>query len=307
MLDLDPRLTLRQLEQFVAVADAGGFAPAAAALHLTPNAVAQSVTELERILGADLTVRRRARGVTLTPAGTRLARCARALLRAAVDLADAVAEDDAARGTVRLGCYGPLAPMVLPRWWEDVGRAHPGIRLDLTDGDLPKLAEALRRGELDAVAAYAVNLPGDMHHRPLCSLGLKACLPGGHPLAGGDGVDLADLADEPLVLLDRHPSGENTLNLLRRRGLAPRVAHRVQDLELMRALVARGAGYGLHFTDVTARVCRDGLPAVSLPVAPADEREDVVLAWHPDLPPSPRVEAVLAVAAATFAETAGTA
>ena len=51
----------------------------------------------------------------------------------------------------------------------------------------------------------------------------------------------------PPELLDKAPSGENTLNILRRRGITPRIVPRTEDVELMRSLVGRGAGYGMHF------------------------------------------------------------
>lgn len=297
---LDARLTLRQLEQLVALADAGTFVGAAERVRLTPNAVAQNVSELERIAGAALTVRRRAKGVSLTPAGERLAARARALLRQAEEVLEAA--DDAAdvRGPVRVGCHSTLAPTVLPRLWEAVAEAMPGVELTMVDGDSDVLAEWLRRGEIDVAVTYAVNLTPDLATAPLVRLGLKVSLPGGHRLADREAVDLADLDGEPLVLLDRAPSGANSLNILRRRGLNPRIAQRVGDMELMRAFVARGAGYGLHFTTVDAVTSRDGLPVVSRPVAPSSEVEPVVLAWDAAVEPTARTRAVMEVCRATF-------
>ena len=63
------RYTLRQLAHFVAVADTGAISAAALKLHLSQGAVSAAVTELERIFKVQLMVRRKAHGVTLTPAG----------------------------------------------------------------------------------------------------------------------------------------------------------------------------------------------------------------------------------------------
>lgn len=298
---LDSRMTLRQLEQLVAVADAGSFVGAAELVRLTPNAVSQNVGELEHILGFALTVRRRARGVTLTPAGHRFVVRARALLRQAEQLLEAVDEDAGPRGPVSLGCYSPLAPTMLPRLWSRVAERLPHVDLSVSDGDSEGLADRLERGEIDLAVTYAINLTERMRTAPLGALSLKVSLPAGHPLAAGESVDLADLAGEPLVLLDRAPSAQNSLNILRRRGLSPRISHRVGDLELMRSFVARGAGYGIHFTQVSSTTSRDGLPVVCLPVVPATEVEPVVLAWHPAYPKSGRVRAVLEVCREEFA------
>ncbi|MFL0399774.1 LysR family transcriptional regulator [Micrococcus luteus] len=301
-MTLDPRLTLRQLEHLVALADAGTFVESARRLHVTPNAVKQNIDALERISGTALTERKRATGARLTPAGERVVARARALLRQAAQVVESAAEDAAVHGPVSLGCYGPLASALLPRVWRRTVDSLPGVRLTVSQGDGHTLADRLTRGEVDVAVTYAVNLPVEMATAPLLRLGVKVCLPGDHPLAHGRTVDLADLQGEPLVLLDRSPSGANSLNILRRRGQTPRVIQRVGDLELMRSFVAQGAGYGLHFTAVESTTSREGLPVVSLPVAPATEVEPVVLAWHPAFPPSERVRAVMQLCQEEFSD-----
>ena len=64
-----PAYTLQQLAAFVAVADTGSIAAAAARLQLSPSAVRASLGDLERALGTHLAVRQRAKGVELTSAG----------------------------------------------------------------------------------------------------------------------------------------------------------------------------------------------------------------------------------------------
>lgn len=295
-MEFDSRLTLRQMELFVAVADTGGFAAAAESLHLTPNAVAQAVTELERNLGAGLTVRHRARGVTLTPTGVRLAAGARVLLRDVGELALTIGEDSARiRGPVAIGCYGPLAPTLMSQVWAGVAQAHPEIELTIVDGTSFELTEMVGRGSLDLVIAYAVSLPAGLTTHPLFYASPKVSLPADHPTAARTAVDLADLADESLILLDKPPSGQNTLNILHRRGIDPKVVQRTSEFELMRSLVARGAGYGIHFLDVNSETTREGLPIVTRPILPASEREPVVVAWQTGVRMPRRVEAVVQV------------
>jgi DNA-binding transcriptional LysR family regulator len=66
------RMTLRQMEYFVAVAERGSIAAAAAELPISESAVSVAISELESIVGVRLLHRVRARGVTLTAAGTAL-------------------------------------------------------------------------------------------------------------------------------------------------------------------------------------------------------------------------------------------
>ena len=60
-------LSLRQLAHFVAVAEDGTISGAAERLIMSSSALSASITELERALGADLLVRRRAQGVSSRP------------------------------------------------------------------------------------------------------------------------------------------------------------------------------------------------------------------------------------------------
>ena len=72
--------TLRQLEYFVAVAEAGSVTAAAAAVHLSQSAMSTALADLERALDVQLLLRHHARGVTLTAAGEQLVVASRQLL-----------------------------------------------------------------------------------------------------------------------------------------------------------------------------------------------------------------------------------
>src|SRR3954453_5152146 len=80
------RFTLRQLEYFVTVADQGTMAGAAQHHHISQSAVSLAITELERALGVQLLVRRRARGVELTGAGREVLPEVRRLLAHAAEV-----------------------------------------------------------------------------------------------------------------------------------------------------------------------------------------------------------------------------
>src|SRR5690242_8535229 len=74
------RTTLRRLEVFVAMVDAGGFRACSDRLDISPAAVSHQVSQLEEEIGCTLFVRRRGRLCGLTEQGTRAYREARDLL-----------------------------------------------------------------------------------------------------------------------------------------------------------------------------------------------------------------------------------
>lgn len=275
-----PQLTLRQLELFIAAAEHSSFTAAAAHSYVTPNAVSLAVSELERSLGVTLLVRHRARGVTTTPAGVQLLEGARALLRKAVDLELTVGDDGTdLTGPVALGCYSTLAPTVVPELWERLAERHPGIELTITEGTTEHLVGELHEGRLDCVIAYEVALPLGLSVRRLYGSTPSVVLPDSHPLADREAVDLRDLAGEPLVLFDLPPSGQNTLQLLRSRGVRPRVAHRTTNFELVHSLVGRGMGFAVQFQHSGLGVSREGRPLAILPIKPEPPPEPVMIAW----------------------------
>lgn len=291
------QLTLRQLELFLAASERGSFTAAAQHAYVTPNAVSLAVSELERVLGVTLLVRHRARGVTTTPAGLQLAEGARALLRQAGDLQLAVGEGgEGLSGPVALGCYSTLAPTVVPELWERLAQRHPEIELSITEGTTEHLVAELHEGRLDCIIAYEVALPLGLAVRRLYGALPSVVLPESHRLAGHTAVDLADLDGEPLILFDLPPSGQNTLQLLRGRGLRPRVAHRTTNFELVHSLVGRGMGFAVQYQHLGADVSREGRRLVFRPISPPPESEPVMMAWPERLPLTSRAAAVVQLA-----------
>lgn len=88
---LNPRITLEQWRAFIAVVDAGGYAPAAEAIHKTQSSVSYAVQKIEQQLGLPLFGKQGRRAV-LTAAGELLYRRAKTLLERADALERGAAE-----------------------------------------------------------------------------------------------------------------------------------------------------------------------------------------------------------------------
>jgi DNA-binding transcriptional LysR family regulator len=236
---------LRQLEYFVAVAEAGSLSGAAAELRVSQSGLSQSLTDLERALGVQLAVRRKAHGVALTPTGTQVLRQARDLLRHGEDLANIAAGGDSLRGVLSLGCYVTLAPTTLPPLLEGFNEIHPDLRIDFVEGTQDVLQRRLLTGELDLAVLYDMELQPEMERAVIDTARPHVLLAAEHRFANDPSVSLADLAAEPMVLLDAPPSSHNTLAIFDRLGISPEVGFRPTTFELARALVGRGMGYAL--------------------------------------------------------------
>lgn len=279
-----PAFTLNQIAVFVAVADAGTLAGAAERLHVSPSAVSAALTELERAMHTQLVHRQRAKGVRATPAGELLLPRARLLLHQAAELeADARGPDAGVSGRVRIGCSPWFSPTVLPGLMSGFGERHPDAPLEVLEATQDQLTAALEEGALDLAIAYDLDLPPSWQRAPFAELGPQIVLPADHRLAeGADEIDLADLADDPMVLLDAAPSAGHAHDCCHRAGFTPRIVLRARTYETARAFVGRGYGWTLLVSRASSDRTAEGRTVVVKRVAtPRLEPVRVCVVWHP--------------------------
>ncbi|MFI1655743.1 LysR family transcriptional regulator [Streptomyces sp. NPDC020472] len=240
--------TLVQLRYFLVAAERGSMTEAAAELHIAQSAVSTAVHNLEQDLRAQLFIRRRGRGLTLTPAGERLRQQAQDLLARAREVErEARGGGGSLSGPVAVGCFVTLAPYYLPALFSECTRRHPGIELDVMEGESDQLVQALAAGRVDFALTYDLGLSAepDLRAETVARAPAYVIVPADHPLAGRDAVDLAELSAEPLVLLDLPHSRDYFRSLLAATGTAPDVRYRTRSYETVRSLVARGLGYSV--------------------------------------------------------------
>lgn len=274
-------LSLKQLGHFLAVAEEGTIAAAAARLGYSASAVAASVSDLEHAFGVPLTVRRRSRGVTLTADGVVVREWAQQLL---VDYRTLVhqlrGESAELIGSLRIGCYETLAASVLPRLLAEFQRQHPRVTISFELGGIQELLTAVDTGALDVAVLYDMGDLADFERYVLYQAHAYAYFGAANPLATRETVRLDDLAEHPLVLFDRLPSTRHTVEMFADRGLVPNIRLRTPDFELTRSIVARSAtDYGLFVQRPAGRLSYDGLPIVQVEIDPPPPPATVVLAW----------------------------
>jgi DNA-binding transcriptional LysR family regulator len=190
---------IRQLQYFVAVADAGTFVHAAERLHIGQPAVSQQVGRLERELRVRL-FERTTRRVRLTPAGERLLPEARAVLAAADRVRAVAAEAAAGSGTVlRLGTSHGLGDR-LYRVLDELASTAPDVSVRLVRSRQEDRLAAVRSGDLDAAFVRILESAPGLELVPVWSEPLVVALPERHPLAAHETVRLGQLGELPVRL-----------------------------------------------------------------------------------------------------------
>jgi len=295
--------SLRQLAYFVAIADAGSIALAATQLHVSPSAVAATLTQLEKTLDVQLCVRRRSHGVSLTAAGRMLRDRARDLLYEAEVVERSVSgKTSPLVGAVAIGSPEEMAPVILPPILDALSREHPLIEPSVEIGLEALFYPRLADGEIDLAITLDHRLPAQLDYVRLRPMSSWVALPAGHRLARRKRLRLEDLADEPWIMLDTEPGRTHTTSMFRTAGLTPRIAFRSPTFELARSLVGRGLGYTLHIHRPAGDLSWEGR---ALEIRPLDTQlptEHAAIAWSQRSRPSPWAQAVIETARAAWAD-----
>ena len=272
-------MSSRRLRYFVTLAEELHFSRAAARLFLTQQALSKQIRELEDEVGVRL-VSRTTRAVALTEAGTVFLASA----RQALDTIEAGVEaarraHDGELGTLRLGFgIGAALELTTPIIAE-LGRRHPGIRVEMREFgfDDPTAGLADERTDV-ALIRLPVSAPG-IETEPLFTEPLVAAVPAGHPFAGRESVTAAEVAAEPVVV-GRSPdpawTGFWTFEDLRDPALPRRVVRSSSQSEELE-MVAAGVAVTVTVAGLERYAGRGGLRYVPVADAPGST---LAVAWR---------------------------
>ncbi len=261
------RFTLRQLEYFVAAGETGSVRMASERVKISQPSVSAAIAHLEEVFGVQLFVRHHAQGLSLTQAGERLLREARSLLAHADDISAIAGElADGLAGSIAIGFLVTLAPMLIPEVTRGFAATHDRVQMEVVEDHHAGLMEGLRHGKLSAALTYDLDVPPEVAFERLVSLPPYVLLPADHPLAQRDQLSLAELADEPYVMLDLPQSREYFLGLFMQADVTPKVVARSAHTDVLRSLVASGHGFGLANVRPRNRAALDGQPLAYVPL-----------------------------------------
>ncbi len=239
-------ITLTQLSYFVECAKALNMTVASQQLHVAQSAISTAISQLERSLGTTLFIRQHSKGIVLTPAGEKLLRDTQQLFGQLNDTIDSIHEDQrTVRGSISIACFSTLAPFLLPELLSRLQREHPELSVEVVEGDYETNLAALRRGRAEISIGYALTRPEGIDRRPIATARPYILLPDEHRLAGEQSIGLAELADEPFVLLDLPDSRDYFLSMLRAAGIEGQPKFRSASYETVRSMVASGLGYSI--------------------------------------------------------------
>lgn len=195
--------TLRQVEVFVAVAEALHFGRAAERLSISQATASQEVRRLEVALGLTL-LQRSTRSVRLTPAGDAVLSESRRLMEVAASVADRAAlfRDDYLN-RLRIVASPSVVNLLLPRSMSAAEVSMPSIRIEEISVESGEVSAKVVSQRADIGIGRFLEAPDGYVRETLLEERFVVALSEAHPLAGRASLHLSELNDLPLLLWPR--------------------------------------------------------------------------------------------------------
>jgi len=272
------KITIKQIQSFLAVAEAGNFSAASTRMGIAQPAISQAVKDLEDELAVRL-FDRTTRRVELTDAGREFRNSAAKImeeLQLAVRSVHDLAERQ--RGKIRVAAPPLLAASVLPRAIAEFQSRYPGITVELTDVGTEMIVESVRSGKADCGLGTFPPAEAGIERIILVRDTLMLFCSGRHVLAKNETISWTDLQHHPIITLTR----DSGIRLLVEVGfemtqLPLKPAYEVSQITTAIALVEAGLGVSvLPSYALTAIGTRGGVIGKTL-VEPSISRDVVMI------------------------------
>jgi len=239
------RYDLDDLRLFTHIAAEGSITAGARVMHLSLPSASARVRAFEAQAGVPLLVRER-RGVRLTPAGATLARHAREVLAGTTRLDSAVASYAVSRSApIRLVAGGSAMHQLVPVALATFLRDHPEYDVNVSERRTVRSVRLLAAGEAD-LGVILDDEPTPLRTEPLADDSLVVIGQAGGTLSGRTSIAYAEVAEHPLVGLDRNsPLTQWMDDRLGPHAPAPRYRTVVPTLHTLITLATAGAGLAI--------------------------------------------------------------
>lgn len=218
------KVTLAQLQVFVALSDTLHFTRAAEALSVSQPTISKEIKALERGLGIQL-LNRSSGGTTLTPAGRSLQGHARAVITQVTEFeASAEVVKSHARREVRIAASPSIVNRLLPETLRKFDDRDLGITLVAIEVETGEVVAAVDSGRADIGVGHHLTRPRRATKRRLGEDELQVVISRSLAPKAGTPLDLGGLTQVPLLMWPRERSPayhDAIIEICRARGLDP--------------------------------------------------------------------------------------
>ncbi len=201
-------MQLRQLQQFLALADTKYFNVAAERVALTQSALTQAIAKLERDLGVKLFVRSKT-GSILTEDGEYLREHAKLILAQVTSAETELStRSQTLRREVRFGVIKSMNDDLVMRIFDGFSREYPSYNVRLFKEWSSILLEMLAEGEIDFAFVSDHFMYADshqIHSEPVFTDAVQVVVGADHPLSARETVTIPELSEHRWVAVTITP------------------------------------------------------------------------------------------------------
>ncbi|WP_342076113.1 LysR family transcriptional regulator [Yoonia sp. SS1-5] len=261
-------VSLKAMTYFTTALRHGNIAKAAAELNIAASAVSTAIDQIEAAFGLTPVTRQRSRGIQPTASGIVIARkCAGLLEDYRAIMAEGADLKQSLTGRLRIGYYAPIAPAFLPQILAACLPRDGQVELHLEECDNDTAQDGLLNGKYDAILFVSEDARPSIQFDTLITARPYCLVPAAHRFARQSSVTMAEIAQEPLVVLNRPVAAAYYRGLFDTCAQGPSIAAYANATEMVRSLVSTGHGCAiLNMRPRTADSYAGGA-VVALPIA----------------------------------------
>ena len=275
---MTPDISLKALRYFMAAIRAGSITEAAKVVNVVPSAVHTAINQVEAAFGLQLTIRNRAKGISLSATGQQMVPKFQNLL----DEYEGLMRDGGdmrtqVSGILRVGYYAPAAPAFMPQIIEQILANNADVTVKFSECDNQSAQDGLMSGAYDVIVCVANAMKPGITYETLLEVPAYALIAKSHPFAMRPRISMQDFRDENIVLLDLPVVSEYYASQFDQAGITPNIVATATSLEMVRSLVGRGVGCSLLHMAVANDLTYAGDTVIAVPLDPAVEPFKIVL------------------------------
>ena len=236
-------MSILKYSAFLKAVEYGSLTKAAEALVYTQPGISHMISSLEKEMGFPLLIRGKD-GVFPTENAKPLIYYMQQIVSADETLKEISCKIRGIEiGSLRVGTFYSASVKWVPPIVSRFSSLHPGVRLQVFEGNHYDLEEWLTNGKID-IGLMSMPVPENYDFIPLYKDTILAVLPIEHPLAGCEKVDPADLVKYPFII--PHEGGdEDVWQVMNAEKLNPEIKFRIKGDMATLSMIGQNLGVSL--------------------------------------------------------------
>ena len=256
-------MTITQLVYFREVCDHQGVTAAANAIHVSQPTISNAIKELEEEFNVNLFTRYNKKMI-LTEEGKYFYSHIGSIIDQTLELEDKMRNFGDLNKRLKIGVPPMIGTFLFPDMFSRFHKLCEDVEFEIVEHGSVKTLELLEQNLLDlAIVIYDNSRQKHFFSLPLLLTQLVCCVSRSHPLAGRKSVNIAELADEPMILM-KSGSYQNQLLMknFRELGISPKVLMRTEQLYTIQQYITHQ--YAIGFVLKEAAELSDDMVGIPL-------------------------------------------